>query len=729
MRNKDLALRVLSTAATLSIVTSMAASAFAGNYDLKNGSVNVRVDKDSAHYVRQGENEEKKDEDGKVTITSDGKETSNTITVDVEKGGKADITLKDANIKSSTDAAMKVTGKGDVDIELDGDNKLTSGATGDNNHAGLEKNDRDSTGHLTIKDEKNDDGSDKTGESTDTTGSLTATGSDYGAGIGGSGYSDSKGGESTSSITIKGGTITAKSGINGVGIGGGASFNGNGGSGGKANPDDPDDRSGTITIEGGTVTAEGGIGGGNGNSHGGDGYVTIRSGKVTATNDHGTGIGGGTGNWGGKGTVTITGGHITAIAAGAGIGGGQGTYKGGDGKVIITNGATIEKAIGRGGAGIGGGQTSYGSYEGGTGEVEISEGALVKEAVGGNGSAGIGGGSGSSYYQNQNGVGGVGRVTIKDATVEIAKGGMSSLGDYAIAGAGIGNGGGKGKFTRKNSYVKIINSVIGKLVKNENGEPTRNSDGSYVKENDSGAIGGSNQANDIGNGSHAKGSESSTVKIDDASIVGKGGGAVAHKHTVAADGWTINEDATCTEDGVKTGTCTDCGESVTSVIPAKGHTSGDWEVKTAPTYTKEGEEVIRCTECSAVLDSRVIPKLVDNSSNNAVTIDTAIRVVGGSGSDILHDGAQVSLYQVGSVLYIRAETEETAVLEGILSDLSQLMDNGIDTIVFITSQRTSTIHLAEVVALGSGETPFALSHNGAEATLTVGGADHSELIH
>ena len=68
-------------------------------------------------------------------------------------------------------------------------------------------------------------------------------------------------------------------------------------------------------------------------------------------------------------------------------------------------------------------------------------------------------------------------------------------------------------------------------------------------------------------------------------------------------------------------------------------------------------------------------------------------------------------------------------MEGVLNDLSQLMENGIETIVFTTSGRTSTIHLAEVVALGSGETTFTLSHNGAEASLTVGGANHSELIH
>ena len=288
MKNKDLALRVLSTAATLSIVTSMAASAFAGSYNLKNGSVDVRVDKDSSHYVKQGENKEKKDEDGKVTITSDGEETSNTITVDVEEGGKADITLKDANVKSSTDAAMKIKGDGDVDIELDGDNKLTSGSNKDedNSHAGLEKNDSDSKGKLTIKDDIKNDGktvkSDdekkaewaasaegKTGGEVEDVGKLTVTGGGYGAGIGGSGGWN-KDGESTSNITIKGGSITAgtkfpNTGSNGsgAGIGGGASGSGTGGNSGA------EDRSGDITIDGGSINANG-IGGGYGKNKGGD---------------------------------------------------------------------------------------------------------------------------------------------------------------------------------------------------------------------------------------------------------------------------------------------------------------------------------------------------------------------------------------------------------------------------------------------------------------------------
>ena len=113
------------------------------------------------------------------------------------------ITLDNATIKSDSDAAMKISGEGDVNIELNHSNVLTSGEC----HAGLEKNDRDSKGRLTIRDDLKNDGTAKTdeekkaeedavaagetGDAVKDVGSLTATGGSYGgdggAGIGGGG--------------------------------------------------------------------------------------------------------------------------------------------------------------------------------------------------------------------------------------------------------------------------------------------------------------------------------------------------------------------------------------------------------------------------------------------------------------------------------------------------------------------------------------------------------------
>ena len=304
------------------------------------------------------------------------------------------ITLNNAKIESDSKAAMKISGEGDVNIELNGSNVLTSGKA----HAGLEKNDDVSKGRLTIRDDLKNDGTAKTdeekkaeedavaaqknGDAVKDVGSLTATGgSDGGAGIGGGGESYMMGDKSTSSIVINGGKITATGGKGATGIGAGTFA-----SGGKVNQKDPDDRSQTITINGGNIEATG-IGGGQAH-YGGIGAVTITGGHIKSEGKYGAGIGGGWGNiYGGRGDVLITGGVIEAKGlGGAGIGGGGSesygsvneSFEGGDAKVEIRGKNTIiTKAEGKLGAGIGGG-SPYNPvdpvlYKGGSAEIEIND--------------------------------------------------------------------------------------------------------------------------------------------------------------------------------------------------------------------------------------------------------------------------------------------------------------------------------------------------------------------
>ena len=54
MQRKDLALRVLSTAAIMSIVTSIAAPAFAGTYYMDNGNLSIRQDEYGKVWVKSG---------------------------------------------------------------------------------------------------------------------------------------------------------------------------------------------------------------------------------------------------------------------------------------------------------------------------------------------------------------------------------------------------------------------------------------------------------------------------------------------------------------------------------------------------------------------------------------------------------------------------------------------------------------------------------------------------
>ena len=270
----------------------------------------------------------------------------NTITViNIFTDTVLNLTLKNVKIDVSDadgKAALSVQGDGNVTIELDGNNELKSG----NLKAGLEKN--TSEGTLTLKDDK-EAGS----------GSLTAEGGGWAAGIGGS---DGKG---TNNIIISGGTVTAEGGNYGAGIGsGGGSYDGGD----------------HITITGGTVNATGGAwGAGIGGGYGDDSdHITITGGTVTAEGgNYGAGIGGGNGGYGGYGNgknITIKGGTVTAKGGdcGAGIGGGDS----GIGENITITDGTVTATGGIYGAGIGGGVNASGS------NVTVSGAAQVTATAG-----------------------------------------------------------------------------------------------------------------------------------------------------------------------------------------------------------------------------------------------------------------------------------------------------------------------------------------------------------
>ena len=208
---KQLALRVLSTAVLMAMVSSIATAAFAEKYDLNTGSVTVETKDNGTPNVTQENTEINDHQDNTgVTITSNGEQTSNTITVETADNQTTNVTLQDVNIKEdqwSGGAAMTIKGAGDTEIELNGDNTLISG----NYHAGLEKADDVSHGSLTIKDDKNNDGSEKAKDEDGDTGTLIAAGGYDGAGIGGRKNEDGEATTcpSTSDITITGGKIKA----------------------------------------------------------------------------------------------------------------------------------------------------------------------------------------------------------------------------------------------------------------------------------------------------------------------------------------------------------------------------------------------------------------------------------------------------------------------------------------------------------------------------------------
>lgn len=117
----------------------------------------------------------------------------------------------------------------------------------------------------------------------------------------------------------------------------------------------------------------------------------------------------------------------------------------------------------------------------------------------------------------------------------------------------------------------------------------------------------------------------------------------------------------------------------------------------------------------------------NSGSSDSNTISTGLRVLDPAQADILQNAQLVRLSQISDVLYIDV-SHETASLQGVLSDLTGLRSENIETIVFSTERCTSTLSLSDVAALGAGDTPFTLRHSGSTATFTVGGADHSALL-
>ena len=385
---------------TAAMLTALTAPAFAETWDIEKGDITVKAGKtEGTNMVSQGE--QKDVEDTNTVIT--GKSDKNTVTIEAEnEGDKVEVTLKDVNIDASrgSEAAVSVTGKGDTNIELDGDNELKGGA----GHAGLEYNKTDTSGELTIQDK-------------DKNGSLDATGGFKGAGIGSAGSNDTQ-------VKITGGNITATGEDWGAGIGSGS------------------DGTAYVEITGGEINATGGyLGAGIGGGCNGSGNVTISGGGITAAGGEGAaGIGGGYYN---GATVTITGDAVIKNASntkyGAGIGGGYGY----DGDVTISGNAKIENATGGyGAAGIGGGAFSSPDKIG-NGNVVIKENAEIDNVQGGAYGAGIGGG-----------VYGLGNVTIEGNTKVNAAGGAG--------GAAIGGGAGaENNSDNKGNQITIKSNANG----------------------------------------------------------------------------------------------------------------------------------------------------------------------------------------------------------------------------------------------------------------------------
>lgn len=720
--------RIAALALACAMMTGMALPAFAATYDIASGSIDIHATENGnliSQWFMNGEQKEyvsdssgyiQDREDNEITIT--GTSTGNTVTIDADKDQTANVTLDNVEINASStgQAAVDVTGSGNTNIELNGDNTLTGG----NWYAGLQHNKEtdaegnETSGKLTITDTDND-------------GKLTATGDFGGAGIGGGNMKDA------GKIEITGGSITATGGLDGAGIGGG-------GSGGDAD----------ITISGGTINAIGG---------------TDPWGQPGAIG--GAGIGGG--GSGGNATVTITGGAVIEKASGgggcAGIGGGYSSKS----DVTISGNATIEKATGgEQSAGIGGGGWMS------TGTVTIKDNATIKNAQGGDGGAGIGGGvygsttvsiegtptiESTTGGNNGAGIGGgalgLGDVTIKgNAEIKNATGGDE--------GAGIGGGAGslgdvdiEGKVTIQNAQGGIGAAGIGGGAESEpDDDGTGNKTGNKIsikgteagspnitakggKASDDGLSGGaaigsgSVYENDLQDPEEKEEKAPAAITIEGkVTIDATAGGKLADNDAIAIGDALTGEQKFA---GLPVGAVITRRDSDGKDLTQEGDKPTEPEKPEKPDPEKpdpekpepEKPEPEKPSEPSgAVSTSAPAEELTASDAEYLVTVE-GLSVTNALGKQITHTCTQ---NVQGKVLTIRVNSI-VATAHLTMETLRTLKAQGVETIRFCTLlYRPTSVSIDALLNLGVDEADILWTHNGIQARLTVGGTDSSSLL-
>lgn len=736
---RSTAKRAAALALTAALVVGMTLPAFAQDWYIEDGDISISAG-ETGNKVTQGSTTKENDTDTVIKSKDSSTASSNTVTIHADEGKTVNVTLDNVTINvdegskygyepDAYKTAVSVTGSGNTNIELNGNNTLTSGY----GHAGLEHNKTDDSGTLTIQDEKNDDGSAK-GSASDTTGSLTANGGGRGAGIGGSDEHDGQ-------ATITGGKITATGGNGAAGIGGGA--------GDKYAAVGGD---GDVTISGGTITATGGsLAAGIGGGLDGNGTVIITDGDITAkaTGRYGAGIGGGCGEIpkgtliGGNGTVTISGGTITEASGGymaAGIGSG---YQG-LGTVTIEGDAVIKNAQGgEAGAGIGSGTR-------GNSEIIIRGDAVIENAESKENGAGIGSGQGDLYPDGDGMVIDltVGNVTIEgNAKIENAKSGSGGSG---IGGGVIGIG----------NVIIRGNAQIGNATGGEEGAGIGGGalgtgdvtiEGNVTIENAQGGAG----AAGIGGGAETQPDTEDTrnkvsIKSTEAgspNITAKGGGVLNNEEAPlpgaaaigsgsVADGATeVKSDITV--EGKVTIDATS-GGNVAIGDSTNGETrfSGLQVGTTITRRNAKGDDVSQPGDVVREPEKPAQPTVTPTEgaeapSNGSVEVERPVTVEGLYVTNVLGKQITHTCTQNGTTLTIRANGI-VASAHLTLGMVRTLKAQGVKTLVFTTLLSRSTTVSVDALLAAEPDAPDEMAvvwtHTGPRAALTIGGADHSDLL-
>ena len=403
-----------------------------------------------------------------------------------------------------------------------------------------------------------------------------------------------------------------------------------------------------------------------------------KAGSLTATGGKfGAGIGGGNGGSGKN--ITITGGTVNAKGGleGAGIGGGTG----GSGEAITINGGTVEATGGKFGAGIGGGLN-------GVGKNITIKGGTVNAAGGDNGGAGIGGGDSGSGEA----------ITINGGTVNAAGGGQGAgIGGTVEAtggdfGAGIGGGSwGNGEdITIKGGTVEANGGLFGAGIGGGSAASIGGSGKNITITGGTVKAAGGERGAGIGGGSWGSGSN---VTVSGAAQVT----AIAGKpdRNGVGAGATIGNGDSMTEDGEIVD-----GKKIQADISGLTTTGYIRHM----IYNEDDSVKQEWWEYGHLQPAPDTPNAPAEESNE-VDLGTPGLHVETLEGDLLPFDAQ----QQGSTLRVTSDNL-AARLHGTRQALEALREQGVEQIQFVTSFKTTTLPVAELLAEGGSW--FALEHNG-----------------
>ena len=586
---------------------------------------------------------------------------------------------------TSKEAAMNITGAGDVTLELDGKNELIGGgSTSDpaaDAHAGL--NSRRFDGTLTLTDADKDGGSltAKGGYSKDSDyyhsdginakdlsiidTSITAVGGDVGGSSsrGGAGLHAASLSMTGSSLSATGGSVsnsTSSYTVGGTGL-----------------------HAGSLSMTGSSLSAAGGS-------------VSNSTDDPTndPTNDYSIGgIGLNIGNYSNL-KSNISDSHISAIGGNSSsnrknVEGGVGVYFFGtaaDGYLIdhVTLLAQGGNAQASGSGNAKGGEGIYRN----SGEITISDSAVTAAGCNAVSESGTATG-GRGYYNCDN-------YYSANNDVHLVSGSLT-----AVGGSGSSKNG--SSFDISSPLIKKYYISDGETLSvYEPGDPEYNiavSDRLVVSE-DSGIVYYNNSA---------------VVQNEDGSVTVTGEPfryvRGDHVYTIASR-----------TDSTITWHCDDAGvEDLELPVPAEAAFDAmkhEWLTSEDGTYEE-------CTICHL---QRTIPQpepAQPDTTAAAVPAALHLRVVDANGADVAFETRTEGC---NYIVDARRDGLDTATLLAPLPVLRELQASGAESITFVTNLKTTTLSLSALLALGGEDDEAQLLHTGDVPTLTVGGTVHNELL-